>query len=123
DTLAGLAGHDAAHLDPADRVLLGQDPASGLVIDILAGTLHGLVADHDVLGGDPSLVAIDDAVLELVVGELDPDSRGGLAVLDADDHVLRDVDQTAGEVPGVSRSQRGVRESLAGSMRGDEVLE
>ena len=82
DALAGLAGHDAAHLDPADRVALAQDATSGLVVDVLAGALDGLVADDDVLGRDASLVAVDDAILELVVGELDPDARGGLAILD-----------------------------------------
>ena len=59
DTLAGLAGHDAADLDPCRRASRRQDPASGLVVDVLAGALDGLVADDDVLGRDPSLVAVD----------------------------------------------------------------
>ena len=37
--------------------------------------------------------------------------------------VLRHVHQTARQVAGVGRLQRGVREALAGAVRGDEVLE
>ena len=40
-----------------------------------------------------------------------------------DDHVLRDVDQTAGEVAGVGGLERGVGETLAGAVRRDEVLQ
>ena len=41
----------------------------------------------------------------------------------ADDHVLRDVDQTPGQVARVRRAQRRVGEALAGAVRRDEVLE
>ena len=47
----------------------------------------------------------------------------GAAVGLADDDVLGDVDETAGQVAGVGRTQRGVGETLAGAVRGDEVLE
>ena len=36
DTLAGLAGHDAADLHAADRLALAEDATSGLVVDVLA---------------------------------------------------------------------------------------
>ena len=39
------------------------------------------------------------------------------------DQVLRDVDQTAGQVAGVRRLQRRVREALARAVGGDEVLQ
>jgi len=39
------------------------------------------------------------------------------------DDVLRDVDQTTGEVARVGSSQSGVRQALAGAVRRDEVLE
>ena len=45
------------------------------------------------------------------------------AVLLADDELLGDVDETAGEVAGVGGPQGGVDEALAGARRGDEVLE
>ena len=39
-----------------------------------------------------------------------------------DDHVLRDVDETARQVTRVGRLQRRVGETLTGAVRGDEVL-
>ena len=47
----------------------------------------------------------------------------GAAVLLADDHVLRDVDQAAREVAGVGGAQRGVGQALAGAVRRGEVLD
>ena len=49
--------------------------------------------------------------------------RGALAVVLAHDDLLRDVDETTREVPGVGGTQRGVGETLAGTVGGDEVLE
>ena len=51
------------------------------------------------------------------------DTVEGSAVELADDGVLRDVDETAREVAGVRRLQRGVREALTSAVRRDEVLE
>ena len=47
----------------------------------------------------------------------------GAAVDRVDDAVLRDVDQTAGQVAGVGRLQRGVGQALAGAVGRVEVLE
>ena len=49
--------------------------------------------------------------------------RGALAVVLADDELLRDVDETTREVAGVGGAERGVGETLAGTVGGDEVLE
>ena len=61
------------------------------------------------------------------VVELDADPLGqtalGAAVVLADDHVLRDVHQTTGEVARVGGPQSGVRQTLAGTVGGDEVLQ
>ena len=46
-----------------------------------------------------------------------------LAVRLADDHVLRDVDETPRQVARVGRAERRVGEALAGTVRRDEVLE
>ena len=51
------------------------------------------------------------------------DAALGAAVLLADDDVLRDVDQTTGQVAGVGGPQRGVGQTLAGAVGGDEVLQ
>ena len=49
-------------------------------------------------------------------------SRGAAIVL-ADDHVLRHVHQAARQIAGIGRLQRGIRQALAGAVRGDEVLQ
>ncbi len=61
------------------------------------------------------------AVSALDVG--DPDAERGAAVLLADDQLLGDVDETAGQVARVGGTQRRVDQALAGAGRGDEVLE
>ena len=73
--------------------------------------------------------AAEDAVAERLndlarffeLGHADAVERA--AVVLADDRVLRDVDQTTGEVTRVRRLERGVGETLAGAVRRDEVLE
>src|SRR5205814_2399833 len=45
------------------------------------------------------------------------------AVVLADDDVLRNVNQSASEIPGVCRFQRGISETLAGTVSRGEVLE
>ena len=54
---------------------------------------------------------------------LDVDAFGGAAIVLADDHVLRHVHQAAGEVAGIGRLQSGIGQTLAGAVRGDEVLQ
>ena len=49
--------------------------------------------------------------------------RVDLALLFADDQLLRDVDESTGQVAGVGGPERGVGETLAGTVRRDEVLE
>ena len=51
------------------------------------------------------------------------DAALGAAVLLADDDVLRHVHQTTGQVTRVGGTQRGVGETLAGTVGGDEVLQ
>src|SRR5256885_1888993 len=46
-----------------------------------------------------------------------------LAVLLADDEILRDVDETTRQVPRVRGTESSIDETLAGARRGDEVLE
>ena len=62
-------------------------------------------------------------VLGVVGDVLDPDATDRAAVLVAHDELLRDVDETTGQVAGVGGTKRGVGETLAGTVGGDEVLE
>src|SRR6185503_8044320 len=61
-------------------------------------------------------------ILALVDGA-DPDAVAGAAIVLADDHVLRHIDQFARHVAGVGGLERGVGETLAGAVGGDEVFE
>ena len=61
--------------------------------------------------------------LRVAVDVLDPDAAACSAVVLADDELLRDVDETTGQVAGVGGAQGGVGETLAGTVGGDEVLE
>ncbi len=79
-------------------MILGRAPADDAVVD----RLDRLLADQDVVHGD---------------------AVGRAAVFLADDHVLRHVDQTAGQVARVGRAQRGVGQTLARAVGRDEVLE
>ena len=54
---------------------------------------------------------------------LDEDAFAGAAIVLADDHVLRHVHQTARQVAGIGRLQRRIGQTLAGAVRGDEVLQ
>jgi hypothetical protein len=75
-------------------------------------------ADHSLLVG-ALLVAGDLGRL----GPSDPAAFLGAAVFLAGDHVLGHVHQTAGQITRVGGAKGRVREALAGTVGGDEVLE
>ena len=64
---------------------------------------------------------LDDLAGVLELGHAD--AVEGAAIELRDDGVLRDVDETAREVTGVRRLERGVGEALTSAVRRDEVLE
>ena len=47
----------------------------------------------------------------------------GAAIVLVDDDVLRRIDELAGQVTGVRGLQRGIGQTFAGAVRGDEVFE
>ena len=57
------------------------------------------------------------------VNRLNPDAVGRAAIVFLDDHVLRHVHELAGHVAGVGGLERGVGQTLAGAVRGDEVFQ
>ncbi len=105
--LLGERLDDVGELGASDLGALLGEHASALGLDIERGDAP-----------DETVVAVA-AVLEH--GHLDVIL--GAAVGLADDHVLRDVDQTPRQVARVGGAQRGVGESLSRAVRGDEVLE
>ncbi len=100
--------------EPRERHLLaglGQHRLAGLsVLERLA----------QVGGEEPAGDALVEAVRQ-DQRELDELRRAAVEV--ADDHVLRDVDETPRQVARVRRAERRVREALAGAVGRDEVLE
>ena len=106
--------------------------------ELAAVDLDPLLDDHRAVGpgdrerrdaADQVLVRLDARTLaaglrlDLDLEDRAADVLAGAAIILADDHVLRDVDEPAGQVARVGRPQRRVRESLAGAVRRDEVLE
>ena len=65
---------------------------------------------------------LDDFVFAFV-DRLHPDAVGRAAILLADDHVLGHVHQLAGHVAGVGGLERGVGQTFAGAVGGDEIFE
>src|SRR5205814_6116846 len=95
---------------------LAVDPVSARGDELALGILDLLreqAAEHAVF---------ERLLTERVVG-VDEEAVLVTAVLDADDDVLRDVHQTSREVARVGRPDGGVGETLAATVRGDEVLE
>src|SRR5207253_10093896 len=109
--LAETLEHRAEQRHRHERALLGKHRLAGLARS------ERLV---EVLGDTPSEEALVQPLRNLD-RELDELLR--LAVLVADDHVLGDVDETARQVARVGGPKRGVGETLAGAVGGDEVLE
>ena len=58
-----------------------------------------------------------------LVLEVQTDAAVGAAVLGTDHDLLRDVDETTGQVTRVGGSQSGVGQTLTSTVRRDEVLE
>ena len=66
--------------------------------------MQGVAAVQTLLEALDNRVALADLA--------DPDALGSVAVLLADDDFLRDIDQTAGQVAGVSGTQSGIGQTL-----------
>ena len=106
-----------------------DDHVGQLVGELVARLRDLLAVDLDVLGQDTAEQrGVDVAVLhDRAVGPAHVrdrrDGAVGLAVLLADDDLLGHVHEPAGQVARVRRPQRRVGQTLAGTVRGDEVLQ
>ena len=101
-------------LEPADGELFALGREHGLARLAVLERLADVVREHP--AGRAAVQLAVDAHRQL-------DVIRRAAVLLADDHVLRDVDQTPRQVARVGRAERRVGEPLAGTVGGDEVLE
>src|SRR5439155_152287 len=127
DAQLRLAGEHAAH---PDVLHAGRDHAGhqDRVEVIAAVGDHLAVRTLDVVGqGAGVRPGLRMLVHHQLVGQLLADRHRdgpiGTAVLLADDHVLRYVHQTPGQVPGVGGTQGGVGQTLPGTVRGHEGLQ
>ena len=137
DAEVGLAGEHRPDAHPIDLGVVAQGVELVLAdggADRQGGAgqlgVRVVLRQLDVVDQHPA----EDPGLEVrplagLVGDdvLDPQAADGLALAVAvdltDDELLRDVDETPGQVARVGRAQRGVDEALPGARRGDEVLE
>jgi len=124
DSTPRFAGEHGADLHPLDAGRL--DGVRQVFGDLLVHVNDdGAFVVLDLLERD----AADDAIaqrLDDVAGFYDGshvDAVERAAIVLADDHVLRHVDQAAGQVAGVGGLERRIRQALARAVRRDEVLQ
>ena len=124
DAVLGLAGQhradlhflDAGRVDPGDVPFLDQ--FAGRHDHIVVGVLHvfgGGAAENTGAERSHDLTGVDDGA--------HANAAGRAAVIGRDDRILRDVDQTAGQVTRVRRLERRIGKTLARAVRRVEVLE
>ena len=113
--MLSVAGHDRAN---DDRVNAGSLKRLELIHagDVIASEQIARVLEQ---------AATDEVLVDLalLVVQRVGNALGRAAVDLANDNVLRDVDQTTGQVTRVSRTQSGVGHALTSAVRGDEVLQ
>ena len=125
DALAGFAGQYRTDIDRFDTG--GIDSRSDIFGDLFSGgddQFARVRVVHVVHGGTSDNAFVEG--LHHVFIALDGRSRQAAkraAVLFADDHVLRYVDQTTRQVTGVGRLQCGIGQTFTGTVRRDEVLQ
>ena len=126
DAVLRVAGHDGAALDRLDAELVEVDRAPGPTTmyspaSLRTSPVFGCATGVEQAAADE--VVVDLAGLLRVEDREERRPRRSRSPPIADDDVLRDVDETAGQVARVGGTQRGVGETLAGAVRRDEVLE
>ena len=120
----GLAGQHRTDLHPFNAGPLNR---TGKIFGDLLVDIHDQVAFVilDLLQRDPADNAVSQRLDDLAAfhDRAHVDAVHRPAIRMADDDVLRDVDQTAGQVAGVGGLQRRIGQPFAGPVGGDEVLQ
>ena len=112
----GVAGEHGAHLDPVDTGIVAQ-LRHLVVADDGVPRQHRAVGQRDVLQQRPAEQARVEVRLRgrrVGVDILDPDAQRRLAVVLADDQLLGDVDEAAGQVARVGGAQARCRRGPCG---------
>ena len=123
DAVNQRAGLRAANVDFGERAVL--DGVGDFFVD------HAVARDDQLarlrvigVGGG---AAPDDAFVHILTGYVvraaNPDAAFRAAVGTVDDHVLRHVHQTAGQITRVGGTQRRVRQTFTRAVRRDEVFQ
>src|SRR3989449_715618 len=125
DAALGVAGEPGADAHALEARVL--DLLRRLLDDFVVGLDDDLLRQGvaDVFRGHPAQDAVPERLDDIAA--LDQRCRVDVlhrsAVVFADDDVLGDVDEPARQVAGVGRLQRRIGETLAGAVRGREVLQ
>src|SRR6202023_2424834 len=123
--VAGFAGDGRTHHDLIDAHLFQE--LDQLFVDQYAGFDEHLAArgDGDVLRDHTSQHALAQAFNHVAAFDDGGDGQAvDRAAIDLGEHqVLRHIDQTSREIPGVCRLQGGVGQALASAVSRDEVLQ
>src|SRR5437773_4275691 len=125
DAALGVAGEPGADAHALEARVL--DLLRRLLDDLVVGLDDDLLRQRvaDVFRGHPAQDAVPERLDD--VAALDQrcgiDVLHGPAVVLTHDHILRNVNESASEIPGVCGFQRGIGETLAGAVRGREVLQ
>ena len=107
---------------PASSILTTSSSSSSVFAATMTSPVSGsTTSSRDDAAEDAVAERLDDLAGVLELGDADAVERPAVEL--GDDGVLRDVDETAREVTGVRRLERGVREALTSAVRRDEVLE
>ena len=124
DSALRFAGQHRADLHPLDacRLNRARQVFGDFLVDVddhVAVVVFDLLERHAAY--DAVAQRLDDFAGFDDAGHVDAIHRA--AIVFADDHVLRHVNQAAGQVAGVGGLQRRIGQSLAGAVRRDEVLQ
>ena len=119
-----LAGEHRTHAHARDVRVVG-DEVHPVVVDLGVARDDRAVGEREVFGEAPAEQARLEQTPALRAGQhvFHPDAADRVARDLAHDQLLRDVDESTGQVAGVGGTERGVGETLASTVRRDEVLE
>jgi hypothetical protein len=124
NAILGLASEERANLDFLDAGLDDGlrlsviDHGVGLDDDFARGRIHDVV--HREAAREAIFEFDNDGVASRIPDLADLEAVVAMAILFADDDVLSDVDETAGEIARVCGLKRGIRATLTGAVGVDE---
>jgi len=71
----------------------------------------------------PAVNTFVESLFRHIIGTANPDTFFRSAIFFVDNYVLRDIDQTTGQITSVSGPEGGIRQPFPSSVGGNEVLQ